>query len=65
MRTIITLSGQGGELDRVVVGANEVTPERLQAAMLKCVAGWVLSAGDTITITEEESPRRGRVLTIR
>ena len=57
-KTVIRLVGAGGELDRFELAGVDLTSEKLTQALTKLIAHtWMLDAGDTITITEEDVER--------
>jgi hypothetical protein len=56
MKTVIRLSGSGGELDKVVMDYDDATTEAIARAVIELVqsTGMSMSTGDTITVTDEE-----------
>ena len=56
MKTVVRLSGTGGELDKIVLDYEVVTTEEIAVAAITLVqrGGYVMNVGDTITVTEED-----------
>ena len=55
MKTIIKLSGTGGELDRIVLDYDDATDNAIANAVVALVArtGYSMGEGDSITVTDE------------
>ena len=57
-KTVIKLSGAGGELDRFELAGIDLPETKLAMAVSKLVLhSWSLAVGDTISITEEDVER--------
>ena len=55
MKTVVRLSGSGGELDKVVMDYEDATDAAIAQAVIQLVAstGYSMSEGDVITVTTE------------
>jgi hypothetical protein len=54
MKTVIRLSGTGGELAKVVLADEDATTEAIAQAAIDIISSCMsMSEGDTITVTEE------------
>jgi len=53
MKTIITLNGTGGELDKIKLDYEDATDSAIAHAVVSLVArtGYSMSEGDSITVT--------------
>ena len=52
-KTIVMLSGQGGELDRVEIAYNDATSEAIKDAVMTLVMRCSFAEGDRITVEAE------------
>ena len=52
-KTIVMLSGQGGELDRVEIPYNDATSEAIKDAVMTLVMRCSFAEGDRITVEAE------------
>lgn len=54
MKICIILTGRGGELDRQTIDVADDDMAEISNAISEAMETWVLSPGDTISITEVE-----------
>jgi hypothetical protein len=54
MKIEIVLTSKAGELDRQTIDIDDDDPDEISHEIFEAMEAWVLSPGDTITITEKE-----------